>query len=125
MDPNNPASPGMPQPLNTSQTPVETPIGVPTSQAPSPVTSSSSGSKKIMIIAIIILVLAVLGIVGYYFYTMSMKSKAAATEEEVQANQEAAALQDSLDSIENTDPEEELAQIDNEISLLEATPSSN
>lgn len=127
--PLNPVSPGMPEPLNTAaQTPTVMPMG---SQTP-PLGRSSGeglpakahGSKKIMITIIILLILSILGVGGYYFYTMPKTTDTPEGKADSQPEQDFNVLETELDSIEVIDPEGDLAEVDKEIALLEATSSS-
>jgi uncharacterized protein HemX len=139
-EPVSPVGPGMPEPLNTTaQTPTEMPMGNPTPplggsageglpvQAPGTinVNKSSGGSKKIMIAVILLLILAILGVGGYYFYTIPKTTDTPKEKVDNQPEQELTGLVTKLDSIEVTDPEGDLAEVDKEIALLEATPSSS
>lgn len=144
MEPNNPMdnptgqvpNPGMPQPLNTSaQMPTGMPmeptqplapqgVGLPSQLPGTPEVSKTGGSSKMLwIIGIIVLILVVLG-GGYYFYTNTNKeiSKSGSTKSQPDAG--LTSLETELKSIEITDPEGDLAEVDQEIGLLEATPSS-
>lgn len=127
--PLNPVGPGMPEPLNTAaQAPTQMPMGSPTPplgrSAGEGLPAKASGSKKIMITIIILLMLAVLGVGGYYFYTMPKTTDTPKEKEDNQPEQDFTVLETELDSIEVIDPEGELAEVDKEIALLEATPSS-
>lgn len=144
MDQNNPitSNPEMPQPLNTAaQTPTQMPMGVPTPplggipsaglppQLPTTpdISKTSGGSKKMMMVIIIILVLAVLGVGGYFAYSMmgsKTDSSEEAQEEVTTPTPDLSGLETELEDIEITDPERDLAEIDKDISLLEATPSA-
>ncbi|MBI2593616.1 hypothetical protein HYW44_03160 [Candidatus Daviesbacteria bacterium] len=128
-EPVNPVGPGMPEPLNTAaQTPTEMPMGSPTPplgrSAGEGLPARTTGSKKIMIIVIVLLVLGILGVGGYYFYTIPKSTETSKESVDKQPEQDFNVLGTELDSIEVTDPEGELAEIDKEIALLEATPSS-
>lgn len=135
MDPNNnqPAdNPAMPQPLNTSGPPMPDTTGVVPPSAGLPpqlpgnpeITQSSGGGKKMMTIIIIILVLAILGVGGYYFYTQYAQKTTQPVPQTVQPDQDLINLQTEADGIEVTDPSGDLVEVDSEINLLEATPST-
>lgn len=152
MDPNNPAnnpqdgqappqSPimGMPQSLNTSlQTPTEMPMGEPT---PPPqngglppelpgspqVSKAPGGSGMFMLMSAVAVILVILGIGVYYFYTNMGKSgnkQTPQTPESSRDNQSLTGLAAEVNGIDLVDPEKDLEEIDQEIILLEATPSS-
>lgn len=134
----NTAGPGMPQPLNTAaQTPVgmtpETPNtlgrsageGLPAQSSGNPVVSASSGgSKKIMIMIIVILILAIIGAGVYYFYSSDKPEKEAEEVVDNQSMSELTGLEGDLENIETSDPENDLTELNQDINLLEATPSS-
>lgn len=122
-------SPGMPEPLNTAaQTPTQMPMGSPTPPLGRSVgeglPAKAPGSKKIMIIVIILLTLGILGVGGYYFYTIPKTTDTPQEKEDKQPEQDFSVLGTELDSIEVIDPEGDLAEVDREIALLEATSSS-
>lgn len=152
MEPNNPANNpetnqtpsenpnmGMPQPLNTSaQAPTVMPMGEPTPPPPPPqsgglpqelpnslqVSKASGKSGMFIMMSIIVVILIILGIGGYYFYTNMGQAGNKQTPQTPQNTQELTGLATELEGVELADPEGDLKEIDREITLLEATPSS-
>lgn len=123
---NNPAPvpPEMPQGSPNPPVANNIPQGLPVQPPPAAAQSTSpGGSKKMMILIIILLIFAVLGIGGYYLYSMQNKSSDSVPKVDTQAELDLAVLEEELGKIDVSEPEDDLTEVDAEISLLEATPS--
>lgn len=135
------SNPGTTQPLNPVQVPTEMPMGEPTApllppqstglpvDLPSTVeVSKPKGSSGILIVMSIILVILIIsGVGGYLFYTNMNKPINNPPTQVVQSNQnnqELTGLSSELENVELADPEGALGEVNQEITLLEATPSS-
>lgn len=86
---------------------------------------NKSGGKKMMMIGVIVILLLLLGGAGYYYYsTMTGTPVEEVVETQSVPDSELTNLQTEIDQIEVADPEADLAGIDEEIKLIEATPSA-
>lgn len=120
------ALPGEPQ----ASQPPPPPPGLPAQMPASPdVTQAKGSSKTMMMVFIIVLVVLILAVGGYYYY-ITMQKSSSDTADPQTANTAATTnefdgLEDEVKNIEVTDPAQDLAEVDKEINLLDASPSAS
>jgi uncharacterized protein HemX len=125
MDSNNAPTPTNSIPAATPPAPEPTPATASTPVMPNVTQSSGGGSKKSMMIIIIVLILAILGAGGFYYYQMMSKDSGETAASPTPAdNKDLDNLNTEVESIEVSDPDGAMMEIDTQIAGLDATASA-